>query len=174
MPDYSKSIIYRIVCKDPNITDEYIGSTTNHIRRKALHKHHSNNENNKQYNMKLYKFIRSNGGFENFDMIMIEEYPCKNKLQLETRERYWIELRKPSLNCNIPTRTDEEYRQTEKCKQYQRTEKYKQYQREYQRERRFKNIEERKKYILEYKLIQKLKNDSAIIIQRFFKKSILK
>ena len=27
--DYSKSVIYKLCCKDPTITDIYIGSTTN-------------------------------------------------------------------------------------------------------------------------------------------------
>ncbi len=28
MPDYSKGVIYKIYCKDPNIDKVYIGSTT--------------------------------------------------------------------------------------------------------------------------------------------------
>ena len=32
--DYSKTIIYKIVCKDINIKDCYVGSTTNFTNRK--------------------------------------------------------------------------------------------------------------------------------------------
>ena len=43
--DYSKTIIYKIVCNDLNITDLYIGHTTNFIKRKATHKSNCNNIN---------------------------------------------------------------------------------------------------------------------------------
>lgn len=39
MPDYSKSIIYRIYCKDENIIGEYIGSTVNKYDRKKVINH---------------------------------------------------------------------------------------------------------------------------------------
>ena len=38
MPDYNKTIIYRIVCKDATITDCYIGHTTNIVKRRQEHK----------------------------------------------------------------------------------------------------------------------------------------
>ncbi len=36
--DYSKTIIYKIVCNDLTITDCYVGSTTDFKTRKAAHK----------------------------------------------------------------------------------------------------------------------------------------
>ena len=36
--DYSKTIIYRIICKDVNIKDIYIGYTTNFSQKKYAHK----------------------------------------------------------------------------------------------------------------------------------------
>jgi hypothetical protein len=48
-------------------------------------------------------------GWENVSIVLIEAYPCDNKMEMERRERYWIELLKPSLNTVIPTRTREEY-----------------------------------------------------------------
>ena len=36
--DYSKTIIYKIVCNDLNICVVYVGSTTDFIRRKNEHK----------------------------------------------------------------------------------------------------------------------------------------
>ena len=38
MVNYNKSTIYKLCCKDTEITDEYVGSTTNFSRRKAHHK----------------------------------------------------------------------------------------------------------------------------------------
>ena len=89
--DYSKSLIYKLCCKDPLIEDIYIGSTTNMKVRKGQHKTHCNNKNDKRYNQNKYQFIRENGGFDNWDMIMIEEYSCNSKRELEKRERYWVD-----------------------------------------------------------------------------------
>lgn len=113
MVNYSNSSIYKLCCKDIAITEIYIGSTTNFKRRKCCHKT-SCMLNNKKTNLPAYQFIRSNGGFENWDMIQIEAYDATDRRHLETRERYWMELLKPSLNKAIPTRTVKEYHQNNK------------------------------------------------------------
>ena len=77
--NYSKSSIYKIVCKDANIKDCYVGSTTNLTKRKYLHKSVCNNVNDKAYNCYLYQYIRENGGFHNWDFIEIEKFDCKTK-----------------------------------------------------------------------------------------------
>ena len=41
--DYSNTIIYKIVCKDQNIKDIYVGHTTNFVQRKHAHKQNCNN-----------------------------------------------------------------------------------------------------------------------------------
>ena len=120
MPDFTKSIIYRIVCKDLNITDCYVGSTTNFKGRKREHKSTCNNPNDKRYNYKLYKFMRENGGWENWDMIMIEKYPCNDKLELLKKEREVFETLNASLNSEIPSRTQKQHYEDnkERIKQY--------------------------------------------------------
>ena len=72
--DYSNTIIYKLVCKDLNIKYLYVGSTTNFSNRKNSHKSYVVNEKRKNYNSKIYNFIRDNGGWENWDMILIENY----------------------------------------------------------------------------------------------------
>lgn len=114
MPDYSKTIIYKLCCNDTSIEDIYVGSTCNFSKRKNSHKSDCNNENNKNYNYKVYKFIRDNGNFENWSMYQIEAKPVENKREKETLERQWIEKLKPTLNSYIPTRTKEEYYQDNK------------------------------------------------------------
>ena len=84
MPDYSKSIIYKLCCKDPSITDIYIGSTTNFIERKCSHKNCCINKNSKKYNMNVYKFIREHGDWDNWDMVQIEIYGVEKKRDLQT------------------------------------------------------------------------------------------
>ncbi len=107
--DYSKTIIYKIVCNDLNITDIYVGSTTDFIRRKNEHKRCCNNEKSKKYNLKVYQIIRQNGGWDNFTMIEIEKYPCNDSNEAHARERYYLELLNAKLNIQIPTRTMQEY-----------------------------------------------------------------
>ena len=94
----SKTIIYKLCCNNIEIKENYIGSTTNFNERKSEHKRCCNNETKKAYHTKKYKFIRENGGWDNWDMVMLEEYPCDNKLQAHARERYWIEKLGSELN----------------------------------------------------------------------------
>ena len=104
--DYSKSIIYKICCKDPEIKDIYIGSTTNFTKRKNQHKREVKSEGRQQSKYKIYQFIKNNGYWENWDMVMIEEYKdCESKLQLEKREREYYDLLKPTLNSQLPNKT---------------------------------------------------------------------
>ena len=120
MVNYNNSVIYKICCNDTDITEIYIGSTTNFRHRKNKHKATCNNENNKAYNTPVYQFIRANGGWSAWNMIQVEQYEAKDKRSLEARERYWIETLKPSLNRIIPTRTHREWcdENIEALKQY--------------------------------------------------------
>ena len=113
--DYSKTIIYKIVCNDLNITDVYVGHTTNFIKRKARHKSDCNNINGKAYNYKIYTIIRDNGGFENWSMIEIEKFQdCNDINEASARERYWYELLNAKLNTNFPARNVKEYYENNK------------------------------------------------------------
>ncbi len=66
--DYSKTVIYKIVCNDLSITDCYVGSTTDFTKRKCKHKSLC-----LKSDMKLYSFIRNNGNWENWAMLEIEK-----------------------------------------------------------------------------------------------------
>jgi len=103
------AVIYWIKCIDPNIPDEYIGSTTNFKGRTNTHKSDCTNEKSKKYNLYVYKFIRENGGWENWSLIPNEEYPCENVNQALIRERYWVETLQAELNKQIPSRNKKEY-----------------------------------------------------------------
>tara|TARA_R100000951_G_scaffold8297_3_gene7540 strand:- start:4078 stop:4737 length:660 start_codon:yes stop_codon:yes gene_type:complete len=114
--DYSKSCIYKLCCKDTSITDCYIGSTTNFRSRKNLHKSNCNNEKNKKFNFKVYQFIRDNGGWNNWDMILVEKVNVNDGYELHKQERKYIEELNATLNSVIPTRTKKEYRENNKDK----------------------------------------------------------
>jgi hypothetical protein len=108
--NYENACIYEIVCKDVNITQRYVGSTTNLIKQRYGHKSDCNNEKSKQYNFYVYQFIRANGSFDNWDVVLIEQViDCKDKENLHKRERFYIESLKAELNKCIPLRTYKEY-----------------------------------------------------------------
>ncbi len=107
--DYSKAFVYKLVPNDLNIKDCYVGSSTNFNQRKSDHKSVCKNPKNKNHNIPVYKTIREKGGFDAWDMILIENYPCKSKPELLARERYHIEDLEANLNKVIPTRTHKEY-----------------------------------------------------------------
>jgi len=116
MPNYHNGIIYKLCCNDLSIKDIYIGSTTSFRKRKYAHKNSCNNIKSKNYNSKVYKFIRDNGGFKNWCMILIAETPCNSKIELNKHERYYYEKFSASLNINYPARTHKEYREDNKDK----------------------------------------------------------
>ena len=103
--NYGKGLVYKWVCNDLTVPDFYVGSTTNFNERKRLHKYGCTKEGNSKYHYALYVKMRETGGFENWCMILIENYACGSKKELEARERHFIEALKPSLNSRIPTRT---------------------------------------------------------------------
>ena len=85
--NYQNTIIYKIVCNDLNIKDLYVGHTTDFKRRKSEHKLNCNNQKSEKYNMKIYKVIRNNQGWDNWSMIEIEKYPCNDSKEATARER---------------------------------------------------------------------------------------
>jgi hypothetical protein len=97
--DFSKGLIYTIVCK----TDEtllYVGSTTNFTQRKNTHKGACCNENSKKYNRPVYVMMRANGGWDSFNMRPVKEFPCESKIQLVIEEE---RIRK-EMQANLNTR----------------------------------------------------------------------
>jgi len=105
--DYSKTVMYKLVCNDLTIKDCYVGHTTHFVRRKSGHHSACTNPNAKQYHYKVYQFIRDHGGWDNWSMIQIEPFPCKDVNEARVRERYWIE-KLATLNQTIPGRTQKE------------------------------------------------------------------
>ena len=100
--DYANTVIYKIVSNDLSITDCYVGHSTDFVRRKQRHKYNCTNE-------KVYKTIRENGGWDNWMMVEIEKYPCKDANETTAKEREWFERLNSSLNMIYPQRGQAEY-----------------------------------------------------------------
>ena len=100
--DYSNTIIYKIYCNDNEVKYVYIGHTTNFSQRKCCHKNTCNNIKSYLYNLKIYKFIREHGGWDNWTMIEIAKYNCKDSTEARIKEQYHYKLETLTLNSIEP------------------------------------------------------------------------
>ena len=154
MPDYQKSIIYKIVC---NVTGKcYIGSTTQGLA-KRISSHRCKYKN---YLNKATDYISSFDIFENedYDYCLIEKYPCDEKTEVHARERFYIEGME-CVNKVIPGRCHQEYYETHKdaIKQYMNN--YRETNKEKLKQNMFKyhnaNREKHKQQMSEYRKANK-------------------
>ena len=86
MPDYQLGKIYKIEC---NVTGKvYIGSTCEPTLARRLAGHITNY---KRYLKGTYHYVSSFDVLQNgnYDIVLIESYPCDTKDELHARERYW-------------------------------------------------------------------------------------
>ena len=110
MPDYQLGKIYKIV--DNTNGNIYVGSTTRPTLAMRLAKHVSNCKSwkdGKRTFTTSFKIIEN----QNYDIVLLEKYPCDSKDELHKRERHYIE----TLNCvnkYVVGRTRQEYRQIHK------------------------------------------------------------
>jgi hypothetical protein len=81
--NYSNTIVYQIRCKDVNILDDYIGHTTNFTKRKNYHKTACKSMSS---SLPIYKIITINGGWENWEMVELGVYNCKNSAEAKQME----------------------------------------------------------------------------------------
>ena len=148
--DYNNSKIYKLVS---DVTDAvYIGSTTQRLSQRL-------SEHKASYKLYLNKKFRYVTSFELFKLespvhiVLIQNFPCKNKDELHARERYYIES-ESCLNRNIPGRSKQEYRNDnrEQIKEY-----FKEYYvdnreeiKEYSKQYYLQNKEEKKAQVKQY------------------------
>ena len=123
--NYQNTKMYKIVCKNLAITDCYAGHTTEFRRRKSQHKHSCNTPEDKKYNYPVYKFIRENGGWDNWQIIEIEKFPCNDANEARARERYHYEKLNANLNGNVPNRSNKEYNDKWRSDNIERVQEYK-------------------------------------------------
>lgn len=112
--DYAKSCIYKLSCNDNSIPDFYIGSTTDIFTRQRGHKSRCNNPKDEKYNYPVYNYIRENGGFDNWNFQIIQQYNAIDKNDLESQEKYWILRENPKLNTTMPVHDKKQYYQDNK------------------------------------------------------------
>jgi hypothetical protein len=94
--------LYTIRPKCPNDTNLYIGSTVCFNRRKAQHKKAVTNKRGGTYYCILYRYIRKCGGWDNFTMEKILDYPCQTKHEGLLKEKEYIIKHEATLNSVMP------------------------------------------------------------------------
>ncbi len=112
--DYSQGKIYKIVCNKTGLI--YIGSTCKTLEERLKKheddmKHFIHIRDNKPDKLKKTKFCTSFFIFLNKDykIELIENYPCNTRLELETKECYYMKMNQDSVNllrhqlCGKPT-----------------------------------------------------------------------
>ena len=100
--DYSNTIIYKITCKNKDITDVYVGHTTNFVQRKYAHKQSCINMKSPNHKCKLYDAIRANGGWENWQMEIINFFNCADHYAARIKEQEYFTELKATLNSIEP------------------------------------------------------------------------
>lgn len=92
MPNYANCCFYKIISKDVNITEVYVGHTIDFEKTSKCYRETFKTK-------KFYtKFIRENGDWDNFEIIKIEDFPCSSKQEIERKKRYWIKELNAELN----------------------------------------------------------------------------
>ena len=134
--------VYKIVCKDETIKENYVGSSFDFKSRLHGHKCNCHNEKRRGYNLKVYQFIREHGGWDNWNMIKIIDVDCEDKSELRYYEQLYISSLNPTLNCK---------------KSYTTEEDKKEYIKEYNKEYKEKNKDKMKEYKKEWSQINKEK-----------------
>ena len=104
MNKYEFGVIYKITNSKNN--EVYVGSTTMDIELRFVK--HKCDAKTRPYVSKFYTFMNEEG-VDNFDVEIVEEFPCESRKELEKREGEWIR-KIGTLNQQIAGRTSQEYR----------------------------------------------------------------
>ena len=103
---FKEYTIYKIECKDPEIKHLYVGSTEIYETRVNVHKSECNNEKSNGYNIYVYQKMREFGGFDNWNIEILEKVVCRKADSRKLEEEYRVKL-KADLNSK-GCYTDEE------------------------------------------------------------------
>jgi len=89
-----KAVIYKICCKDTIIRDCYVGETKDIEKSKKRHYLEYKNV----CDLKVYKFIKDNGGWDNWYFDIIEEFEASSRRFILDRQKHYIEILNSTLN----------------------------------------------------------------------------
>tara|TARA_R110000787_G_C13161852_1_gene419691 strand:+ start:94 stop:579 length:486 start_codon:yes stop_codon:yes gene_type:complete len=73
---------------NPTIQERYVGSCWDTHKRNTKHKSSCHNTKSKKYNYPVYKFIRENGGYDNWYMETLDCVDCEDHELVEYEQHY--------------------------------------------------------------------------------------
>jgi hypothetical protein len=114
--DYANTWFYKIVSKDTTATDCFVGYST--AQPAATKESHITKC--KTLESPVYKFIRNNGGIENFEIVKLSSKPCVDKSEALREQRKYFEECKATLNGRVPGRSKSEYAQESTTREQQK------------------------------------------------------
>ena len=151
MNKYQNGKIYKLVNTEGTLT--YIGSTTQTLAKRKSNHHESYKcwKNGKSSYVTSFKIFDVDE--ENCQIVLLEAYPCDSKIELEKRERHYIETIE-CINKYRPTRSDKEYYEDnkEKIQRFQKQyrednkDKFQVYEKQYREDNKEKMQEFQKQY----------------------------
>jgi len=138
--------MYKICPKNTALKYCYIGQTANFGNRQRQHlKNTVTKSDKKHYHLKHYQAIRENGGWDEWEMVEIEQFNGKTNLEARMREQELIEEYNANLNSVSAFVTEEQRASTKKAI----TEKYREENKELLKEQTKKYKEDHKDIISE-------------------------
>ena len=112
-PIINDYVFYKIVCDElPEYI--YIGSTVHFIKRKSQHKGTCNNPDDKNYKCKLYQTIRENGGWDRWNMKVIDEAKQLTLTEARIKEEMLRKEYNGNLNMHRAHRSVEDVKEINK------------------------------------------------------------
>ena len=147
MNKYQEGKIYKINGGDK----VYVGSTTQTLNERfSKHKSNYSQFQKEKYGKCMVFDIFEEVGVKECSIVLVEDFSCSSKRELEERERYWIQTL-DCVNKYIPTRTERQYYQDNRDARLE-------YQRQYQDD----NKEDYLKYQKEYRDTHKQERADAM------------
>ena len=165
MPDYQKGKIYKIV--DLGTDECYIGSTCESTLARRLADHVSKYKRYKEGKARNFKYITSFDILENdnYDIQLIENFPCESRDELHAREGHWIK-KIDCVNKFIAGRTKKEYYNNNKETIIQKSKRYHVANKEKRTEQQKQYREVNKETLSEYNKRYREENDDKIKQQK--------
>jgi len=167
---FKEYTIYKIECKDPEVKHIYVGSTEDYESRVNRHKRASEDLRYGEFGVKTYKKIREYGGFDNWNIEILEKVVCRKADARKLEEEYRVKL-KADLNTNRcyidhDVECDEELKKEYTANKIKKKlEEFKQKSRKFKEETNWENVfptenetaEERAEYLKEKKKVYKIR-----------------
>ena len=95
---YNTYTFYKHICKDVDVPGIYVGSVNDFNRRETKPTYNFRGD----MKLKLYNTVRANGGFYNWNMVVLETCICETEDDASIVHGFWIDKLQPDLNMIVP------------------------------------------------------------------------